>query len=180
MRIVRPRHRLHHVLTLEDRLPRDCAHEQRGAHAAGDAERERQPALEEAVRVAHVHLAHLHMQKNDLTAAVSTFDNALALLRVKSELEEACTLPILWCTIRLALAECMQLAVKQGILIHASTGGVGLVAHEFAQRIGAAVSGSVGRPSKVAHMRTLGVVAVATSRDAVPFAYGAAAPLAGG
>ena len=58
----------------------------------------------------------------------------------------ACTLPILWCTIRLALAECMQLAAKQGILIHASTGGVGLVAHEFAQRIGAAVSGSVGLP----------------------------------
>ena len=92
---------------------------------------------------------------------------------------EACTLPILWCTIRLALAECMQLIAKPCILIHAATGGVGLVALELAQHIGAAVSGSVGRANKASHVRTLGVVAVATSRDAGPFVYGAASCLAG-
>ena len=92
--------------------------------------------------------------------------------------EEACTLPILWCTIRLALADCM-LAAKQTILTHAITGGIGLVALEFAQRHDAAVSGSVGRPSKVALLRTLGVCNVVSSRDAHAFVRGAAACFAG-
>lgn len=37
-------------------------------------------------------MAHLHLQNNDLAAAVTAFDDALALLRVKQELEEACTM----------------------------------------------------------------------------------------
>ena len=45
--------------------------------------------------------------------------------------EEACTLPILWCTTRLALGECMHLCGRNGLLIHATTGGVGLVALEL-------------------------------------------------
>ena len=41
---------------------------------------------------AHVHMAHLQLQNNDLRAAVAAFDDALALLRVRNELEEACTM----------------------------------------------------------------------------------------
>jgi len=37
---------------------------------------------------AHVHMAHLMLQKNDLAVAVAAFDDAVALLRVKQELEE--------------------------------------------------------------------------------------------
>ena len=37
---------------------------------------------------AHVHMAHLQLQNADLRAAVSAFDDAVALLRVKQELEE--------------------------------------------------------------------------------------------
>ena len=37
---------------------------------------------------AHVHMAHLQLQNSDLRAAVSAFDDAVALLRVKQELEE--------------------------------------------------------------------------------------------
>ena len=37
---------------------------------------------------AHVHMAHLMLQKNDLEGAVGAFDDAVALLRVKQELEE--------------------------------------------------------------------------------------------
>ena len=41
---------------------------------------------------AHVHMAHLHLQNSDLSAAVAAFDDALSLLRVKQELEEAFTM----------------------------------------------------------------------------------------
>ena len=37
---------------------------------------------------AHVHMAHLQLQNSDLRAAVAAFDDAVALLRVKQELEE--------------------------------------------------------------------------------------------
>ena len=37
-------------------------------------------------------MAHLHLQANELREAVTAFDRALSLLRVKGELEEACTM----------------------------------------------------------------------------------------
>ena len=92
--------------------------------------------------------------------------------------EEACTLPILWCTIRLA-GGIMQLRVKNRLLIHATTGGVGLVALEFALRSGALVFSSVGRPSKVAHVRALGATSAASSRDTHTFMHGTGTTLIG-
>ena len=91
--------------------------------------------------------------------------------------EEACTLPILWCTAALALAEKMRLTARQGLLVHAVTGGVGTVALEFAMRVSALVCGSVGRPSKVAHLRETGVHVVTNSRDSLSFVYGATVSL---
>ena len=38
---------------------------------------------------AHVHMAHLMLQKGNLSAAVAAFDDAIALLRAKQELQEA-------------------------------------------------------------------------------------------
>ena len=37
---------------------------------------------------AHVHMAHLMLQNNDLSGAIGAFDDAVALLRVKQELDE--------------------------------------------------------------------------------------------
>ena len=92
--------------------------------------------------------------------------------------EEACTLPILWCTIRV-VAEAMRSHARQHILIHATTGGVGLVALEHAHHCGVVVAGSIGRPFKVGNVRMLGVARVATSRDALTFVRGMAVCLAG-
>ena len=91
----------------------------------------------------------------------------------------ACTLPILWCTARLALAECARLRARQHILIPATTGGIGLVALEFVERVGSVASGSAGRPSKVAYLHLLGVPSVASSRDASAFTLGRVARLNG-
>ena len=106
--------------------------------------------------------------------------NAHAQVRMPKSLtfEEACTLPILWCTIRLA-GGIMQLRVKNRLLIHATTGGVGSVALEFALRSGALIFSSVGRPSKVAHVRALGATSAASSRDTHTFMHGTGTTLIG-
>jgi len=66
-------------------------HSQQDIHGAIDACK-RAISVDPLCETAHVHMAHLHLQNNDLAAAVTAFDDALALLRVKQELEEACTM----------------------------------------------------------------------------------------
>ena len=73
----------------------------------------------------------------------------------------------------------MRLCSKQHLLIHAITGGVGLVALELALHSAAIIFSSVGRPSKVSHVRLLGVAAAASSRDALTFLFGAATSIVG-
>ena len=57
---------------------------------------------------------------------------------------------------------------RQGerVLIHAATGGVGLVAVQFAQRVGATIFATAGSPGKVQHLRDMGVKYITSSRDA--------------
>lgn len=52
------------------------------------------------------------------------------------------------------------------VLIHAATGGVGLVAVQFAQRVGATIFATAGSPGKVQHLRDMGVKYITSSRDA--------------
>eukprot|EP00966_Prymnesium_polylepis_P291564 6734232-Prymnesium_polylepis.1 len=94
--------------------------------------------------------------------------------------DEACTLPILWCTTSLALAGHMTLCARQSMLIHAATGGLGLVSLFFTQHVGAINLCSAGRPSKVINLRTIRAGPVCTSRDAAAFAFGAITCLAAG
>eukprot|EP00434_Breviolum_minutum_P009961 symbB.v1.2.008781.t1/scaffold514.1/size193457/7 len=55
------------------------------------------------------------------------------------------------------------------VLIHAATGGVGLVAVQFAQRVGATIFATAGSPGKVQHLRDMGVKYITSSRDAKAF-----------
>lgn len=59
-------------------------------------------------------------------------------------------------------------STRQGerVLIHAATGGVGLVAVQFAQRVGATIFATAGSPGKVQHLRDMGVKYITSSRDA--------------
>ena len=52
------------------------------------------------------------------------------------------------------------------MLIHAATGGVGLVAVQFAQRVGATIFATAGSQGKVQHLRDMGVKYITSSRDA--------------
>jgi NADPH:quinone reductase-like Zn-dependent oxidoreductase len=91
---------------------------------------------------------------------------------------EACTLPIVCCTAFLALGEVAQIRARQRVLIHATSGGVGLAALEFAYRHYSIVSGSVGRPAKLAYLRSCGVACIASTRNVQAFITGSAICLA--
>ena len=66
-----------------------CLHEKQDIHGA-IAKCQEAVAADPLCETAHVHMAHLQLQNSDLRAAVAAFDEAIALLRVKTELEEAC------------------------------------------------------------------------------------------
>ena len=92
--------------------------------------------------------------------------------------EEACTLPILFNTNRLALGgKGMRVQGGQGLLVHAATGGVGLVGLQLGWLVNAHICVTVGRPSKAGYVRELGVCMVGSSRESAAFAYGAAMTL---
>jgi NADPH:quinone reductase-like Zn-dependent oxidoreductase len=78
------------------------------------------------------------------------------------------TIPIVSCTVELCLTELVSLKAGETILIHAAAGGVGLVAVQYAQQIGARVI-ATSSSSKRQYLRDLGVQHVLSSRDADEF-----------
>ena len=61
--------------------------------------------------------------------------------------------------------ELAQLKAGQQALIHAATGGVGLVAVAYVQLVGATAFATAGRAEKHAHLQSAGVKHTASSRD---------------
>jgi acyl transferase domain-containing protein/NADPH:quinone reductase-like Zn-dependent oxidoreductase/acyl carrier protein len=80
----------------------------------------------------------------------------------------AATVPIVYCTVQLALASTACLQAGQTVLIHAAAGGVGLAAIQYAQRVGARVVATASA-GKHAYLRSIGVELISTSRDAAQF-----------
>ena len=93
--------------------------------------------------------------------------------------DAAVTLPILWVTVAYSVREA-HVRAGQRVLVHAATGGVGLVALEQLRRCGARVHATAGSAAKHATLRRLGVAALASSREAAAFARGGSAQLRGG
>ena len=84
-------------------------------------------------------------------------------------MEEAATIPIVYCTVEWALTEIAQLKAGETVLIHAAAGGVGLAAIQYAQRVGARVVATASE-GKRDYLRSLGVELITSSRDAAVFA----------
>jgi D-arabinose 1-dehydrogenase-like Zn-dependent alcohol dehydrogenase len=88
--------------------------------------------------------------------------------------EEVATLPTLWSTIDLAFgSEGARIAAAQSVLIHAGTGGIGLMALDYAHLCSATVAASVGRPGKTALVQQLGIATIVSSRSSSAFLTGA-------
>ena len=83
--------------------------------------------------------------------------------------QQACTVPAVWCTSHEMLARA-RLRTSLGVLVHASAGGVGLAATEYANWLAARTEGSAGRPLK--HRLACSVRSMSSSRDGEAFAAG--------
>eukprot|EP00439_Symbiodinium_sp_Y106_P081712 s190_g20.t2 len=95
-----------------------------------------------------------------------------ALLTMKPKtwsFEEACCMPVIFVTVEEALRDLANLKRGERVLIHAAAGGVGLVAIQYAQLVGAEVYATAGADSKHEFLRSLGVKFVTSSRNAAQF-----------
>ena len=88
------------------------------------------------------------------------------------DFEEASALPILWCTASLATFQSKILRKGIGSIIHAATGGVGLLTLQLAQLVQADDWVSAGRPAKHAHLCAAGLQSRVSSRSAEGFLWG--------
>lgn len=79
--------------------------------------------------------------------------------------ESAATLPVAALTVCYSLKEVARIQRGESVLIHGGAGGVGLLAIQYAQALGAEVFASAGTPGKRAFLRRLGVRHVVDSRS---------------
>jgi NADPH:quinone reductase-like Zn-dependent oxidoreductase len=81
------------------------------------------------------------------------------------EHSEAATLPTVATTVDVALREVAATRPGERVLLHATTGGVGLAGLQVAAALGCTPLGTAGSTAKRGLLRSLGVGAVAGSRD---------------
>ena len=93
--------------------------------------------------------------------------------------QDACTLPATWCTVEDVFRRSV-LQGRQRFLLHAATGGVGIVAMEYLGWLGVHIYASVGQPHKHELAHSLGAVASFSSRNASAFVCGMLNSLARG
>ena len=92
---------------------------------------------------------------------------AVSVFRQPSNLtiEQAATIPVAFVTADYALNHLARIGPGDRVLIHAAAGGVGLAAVQLAQRAGAEIIATVGSPAKRAHLESLGVRHITSSRS---------------
>lgn len=78
---------------------------------------------------------------------------------------EAAGIPVTYLTAFRGLVDLANLQPGERVLIHHATGGLGLAAVNIAQWIGAEIFATAGSEEKRAHLRTLGIQHVYSSRD---------------
>ena len=87
----------------------------------------------------------------------------------KWSFEQMAAWSVTFATTEEAFEELAPVQKGERVLIHAATGGVGLVAVQFAQRVGATIFATAGSPNKVQHLRDMGVKYITSSRDVKKF-----------
>ena len=91
---------------------------------------------------------------------------------------EACTLPSTWST-AYEVARRLRLASQRRFLLHAATGGVGLVLLHYAGWLTVPVYATAGQTHKHRIVRSLGVIESCSSRNGAAFTHGALHHLSG-
>ncbi|KAJ1604296.1 type I fatty acid synthase, partial [Cryptosporidium canis] len=83
--------------------------------------------------------------------------------------EQAAALPVVATTVEYSLKDIANIKEGDNVLVHAVTGGVGLMVVQYCKAIGAKVYGTAGSESKVEYATSMGVEKVSSSRDADKF-----------
>merc|ERR1712151_1373000 len=78
-------------------------------------------------------------------------------------------MPVIFVTVEESLNDLANLKRGERVLIHAAAGGVGLVAIQYAQMVGAEVYATAGAPEKHEFLRSLGVKYITSSRNGQQF-----------
>ena len=91
--------------------------------------------------------------------------------------EEACTLPGTWSTVHVLIRRGCHRTCKR-LLLHAATGGVGLVSVTYLHWLSARVIATAGRAGKHVILGSLGVSSSCSSRQGAAFTYGVSSQLA--
>ena len=83
------------------------------------------------------HSSHCHDDKLVSIASINVVTLLLLLLLHDLLPAKACCMPVIFVTVEEALGDLAQLKSGERVLIHAAAGGVGLVAIQYAQFVGA-------------------------------------------
>ena len=116
--------------------------------------------------VAHLCTGYLAFGLAHAPLASAALSHALLLSCMEQSLsfEQACTLPVVWSTVHVALSQ-SRLCAAQRLLVHAAVGGMGIAGIEAARWLHAAVDASASRPYKHVQLRRgLGVGSSCSSR----------------
>ncbi|KAF7455686.1 Type I fatty acid synthase, partial [Cryptosporidium felis] len=81
----------------------------------------------------------------------------------------AAALPVVSTTVEYSLRDIANIKKGDKVLVHAVTGGVGLMVVQYCKAIGATVYGTAGNETKVEYAKSIGVEKVSSSRDASKF-----------
>jgi NADPH:quinone reductase-like Zn-dependent oxidoreductase len=104
---------------------------------------------------------------------VRTYRNTDALLLDRKpaswSFEQAAAWPVTFTTTEEAFTDMAKLKKGDRVLIHAATGGVGVVAVQYAQRVGAVVYATAGKEEKQQYLRDMGVKYITSTRDGAQF-----------
>ena len=125
--------------------------------------------------VAHLCTGYLAFGLAHAPLASAALSHALLLSCMEQSLsfEQACTLPVVWSTVHVALSQ-SRLCAAQRLLVHAAVGGMGIAGIEAARWLHAAVDASASRPYKHVQLRRgLGVGSSCSSPDAAALGWGA-------
>ena len=113
-----------------------------------------------------------------LASIVRTDAELLASKPTGLTFEEASTLPTTWTTVHVALGRSL-LKSRDGFMIQAAAGGVGLKAVEYAHWLYARIVVTAGGRNKHEQLRWLGIDKLCSSRDGATFSRGVATQLRG-
>ncbi|KAH8741342.1 hypothetical protein FG386_003518 [Cryptosporidium ryanae] len=104
-----------------------------------------------------------------LKTFVTTDSNLLCKIPNDFTFEQAAALPVVATTVEYSLIDIANIKKGDNVLVHAVTGGVGLMVVQYCNAIGAKVFGTAGSEAKVEFALSIGVEKVSSSRDANKF-----------